>query len=233
MNIIEEKSKLYDEAIKRAKALYNNNRSISGNNVIIENIFPEFKDSIDERIRKALIKSFEIHDLKALIIPGFSSKEVIAWLEKQGEQKPVAWTEEDENHVKAIISTLEHCKTQFQAAIESYNTDIDWLKSLKDRVGYEANCTTTKEWSEEDENYSSYISATLQCYYRLREDRNDTNRQENLDKAINWLYNKLKSLRPQKQWKPSKEQMEALWNVYEGGEKQSALASLYNDLKKL
>ena len=52
-------------------------------------------------------------------------------------------------------------------------------------------------WSEEDEKYSSYICAALDCYYRLREDRNNTNGQENLDKARNWLYNKLKTLRPQ------------------------------------
>ena len=66
------------------------------------------------------------------------------------------------------------------------------------------------EWSDEDEKYSSYICAALQCYYRLREDRNNTNGQEELDKARNWLYNRLKSLKPQPQWKPSDEQMEAL-----------------------
>ena len=35
------------------------------------------------------------------------------------------------------------------------------------------------------------------------------------------------------QWKPSDEQMEALWEAYKGGEEQAALASLYSDLKKL
>lgn len=41
-------------------------------------------ESKDERIRKALIESFKIHDLRALIIPGFSAKDVIDWLEKVG-----------------------------------------------------------------------------------------------------------------------------------------------------
>ena len=41
-------------------------------------------ESKDERIRKALIESFKIHDLRALIIPGFSAKDVIDWLERVG-----------------------------------------------------------------------------------------------------------------------------------------------------
>ena len=45
----------------------------------------------------------------------------------------------------------------------------------------------------------------------------------------------LKSLRPQNQWKPSKEQMEALKNCCNGWEDNSngILDSLYNDLKAL
>ena len=34
-------------------------------------------------------------------------------------------------------------------------------------------------------------------------------------------------------WKPSEEQMKALWEIYQGGEAQASIASLYNDLKKL
>ena len=43
-------------------------------------------ESEDERIRKALIESFKINDLKSLIIPGFSAKDVIDWLERVGKQ---------------------------------------------------------------------------------------------------------------------------------------------------
>lgn len=44
------------------------------------------------------------------------------------------WSEEDENHVKSILSTIECCKAQFpnaQAVVEAYNADIEWLKSLR------------------------------------------------------------------------------------------------------
>ena len=50
--------------------------------------------------------------------------------------KHAEWSEEDENHVKSILSTIECCKAQFsnvQAVAESYNADIDWLKFIKER----------------------------------------------------------------------------------------------------
>lgn len=56
------------------------------------------------------------------------------------EQK--SWSEEDENHVKSILSTIECCKAQFpnaQAVVEAYNADIDWLKSLRPKNRLEAN----------------------------------------------------------------------------------------------
>jgi len=83
----EEKAERYDEALKRTQKWYDANTN-EGYRSIFKDIFPELeeiKESKDEKIRKALIKSFEIHDLRALIIPGFSAKDVIAWLKKQGE----------------------------------------------------------------------------------------------------------------------------------------------------
>ena len=57
---IEEKAKAYDEAIKKAESLYKISEPMSGCNVILETIFPELKESEDERIRKALIEM--VHD---------------------------------------------------------------------------------------------------------------------------------------------------------------------------
>ena len=55
---------------------------------------------------------------------GHYKKDVIDWLEKQGEQKPT-WGEDDEKMVKDII-----------AAIDSlyYHGMVNWLKSLKERI---------------------------------------------------------------------------------------------------
>ena len=99
------------------------------------------------------------------------------------------------------------------------------------------NCEQKPAWSEEDERNASYICAALDCYYRLREDRNNTNGQEDLDKARNWLYNKLKSLNPHNRWEPSDEQMNALDSTLQYSQVShnsfEHLNSLFNDLKKL
>ena len=55
------------------------------------------------------------------------------------EQKPAEWSEEDENHAKSILSTIECCKAQFpnaQAVVEAYNADIEWFKNLKERCNW-------------------------------------------------------------------------------------------------
>ena len=147
---------------------------------------------------------------------------------KKIEQKQ-EWSEEDE---RLFISALWHIENSVSnggkdsGEFEIYN----WFKSLKDRV------LPQQKWSKEDERNASYICVALDCYYRLREDKSNTNGQENLDKARNWLYNKLKSLRPQAQWKPSNEQIEALESATENcaySEYQDCLRELLEQLKKL
>lgn len=82
---IEEKAKRYDKAIERAKAMIkvaaNQDESIGFTNTI----FPELKESEDERIRKALITFFKRFPYDSIEQAGTNAKEAIAWLEKQGE----------------------------------------------------------------------------------------------------------------------------------------------------
>ena len=56
-------------------------------------IFPELKESEDEKIRKDLIQW--IVEFPDTIWRGHYKKDILAWLKKQGDQKP-AWSEEDE-----------------------------------------------------------------------------------------------------------------------------------------
>ncbi|MDY6423701.1 MAG: hypothetical protein SPL06_02980 [Bacteroidales bacterium] len=102
------------------------------------------------------------------------------------------WNEEDTQYINDTLALL-----SFGCSIHSVGEVKEWLQSLNNRVQLK------QEWNEEDERNASYICAALDCYYRLREDKNNTNGQEDLDKARNWLYNKLKSLSPQNKWKPS------------------------------
>jgi hypothetical protein len=88
---LEQKAKRYDEALEKAKdyheqLLDEDNPEWASE---IEKIFPELKESEDEKIRKWLITQLELksdvnnpHDLELMILKS------IAWLEKQSEQKP-------------------------------------------------------------------------------------------------------------------------------------------------
>ena len=78
-----EKAKAYDEAIERAKKLYGNG--------IAEGIFPELKESEEEMIRKWIIDDIRYNmNNEPLNNSEYKKKaeKAIAWLEKQGEQKP-------------------------------------------------------------------------------------------------------------------------------------------------
>ncbi len=97
---IEEKAKAYDKALEIAKKNYDVAQDLcNGSQIGVEcfkntltNIFPELGESKDEKIRKALIAllKFGLEDGSA-VAPGFNEtkEQALAWLEKQGEQKPV------------------------------------------------------------------------------------------------------------------------------------------------
>ena len=79
--------KLYEDALERAKA-YHRNELSGTRQEMTEYIFPELAESDDERIRKSLIDFFgEQCDMSD--VNGVYAYEVVAWLEKQKEQKPV------------------------------------------------------------------------------------------------------------------------------------------------
>ena len=233
---IEEKAKRYDEAIKKAKSKIKDDKDhVLYEDDVIE-IFPELAKSEGKMIIKKIIATIHLYYGEPL---EDEAKEMIAWLEKQVEQKhqyisrpkyigeeellgeqnhtdkvetkfkigdviveikpngycqPVrvkyvgkesyscesddgkrflffpiisqdeyelvkqvsVWSEEDENHVKSILSTIECCKAQFpnaQAVVEAYNADIEWFKNLKDRVQPQS------QWIPSDEQMASIRQA--------------------------------------------------------------------------
>ena len=78
---IEEKARAYDEALARANELYNNR----GYTSITGEIFPELKESEDEKILVIIKHCIESRYLYTSTIQGISLKQCFAWLEKQGE----------------------------------------------------------------------------------------------------------------------------------------------------
>lgn len=86
----EEKARRYDEALERAKDFYKGYKQRDNQLYAddLETIFPELRESEDERIRKAIIDFFNEPGRKEYILNGFTVDDITAWLEKQG-QKPI------------------------------------------------------------------------------------------------------------------------------------------------
>ena len=221
---------------------------------------PELRDSEDERVRKVLVDMVK----RETGFTGFPSQgQVLAYLEKQKEQKPVQSDVEKEyvRILKSIVSDFIRDKKPKDTLL--YQDIFDWLE------GRHIEQKPT-EWSEEDKmNLNGCICSLHQYGYMtyadfLRHlperfnlqpkqewseedeklldfwldviDRNDWRMDENFCKASREFINRLKSLRPS--WKPSEEQMEALKEAsasWMNARMGNAklLKSLYEQLKKL
>lgn len=104
----EEKARAYDEALAKAKEQYNYPcmRSCMG---ILEEIFPELKESEDEKMRKELIRAFKsLNTIK--VWNGIERTDILAWLEKQAEQKS-AWSIDDEQYLLVCKNALAKYQT--------------------------------------------------------------------------------------------------------------------------
>jgi hypothetical protein len=144
----------------------------------LQGIFPELKESENEKMRKHIIEVLKDN------FSGEDTDRCIAWLEKQGEQKP-AWSEDDEARFKSCVKILQ--------TSDGYDTiNVKWLKSLKDRVQPQPN---QEEWSEEDRITRNALINLVEMYYGGCINKSEKNR------LLDWL----KSLRPQSTWSPSEE----------------------------
>lgn len=72
------------EKLELARDWYNDQSTTNKEKVLLENLFPELKESEDERIRKKLIKLFTTNNVEDY--GGVTNKQIVAWLEKQGEK---------------------------------------------------------------------------------------------------------------------------------------------------
>ena len=118
---------------------------------VLENILPELAESEDEQIRKRLIEIVGLYYGTSAIDP--ERDEVLAWLEKQKEQKPILSDRDStdfEIEVHEIIA---------QARNDSRLNDADVLKQFEEEAAFALMLKANKlieqkpaEWSEEDED---------------------------------------------------------------------------------
>ena len=141
---VEEKAKAYDEALDRAIELYEKDSVFDSEKTLIRCIFPEFKESEDEKIRKALVDALNKNLGNGIEKYGTTLNAALTWLEKQGEQKQ-EWSEEDERICQCLIKDQEESLDEVRNdkyghseiisdLKEMYRERINWLKSLKERI---------------------------------------------------------------------------------------------------
>ena len=112
MEELKRKSRAYDEALEKAKRLYEKGTITES----LCHIFPELKNE-DERVRKELIELIGcMHDADP------RKKGWIDWLEKQGDKPACDWSEKDEEMLDFCCNYLDNLQTA-------------WLQSLKQRIG--------------------------------------------------------------------------------------------------
>lgn len=233
----------YEEALERAKK-----------GLPIDEVFPELKESEDERIRKILIHIVKgACDKYGIKYKGddITEEKLLAYLEKQKEQKPVEGDNETEiqkafregksagrqevfDHPEEYGLQKEQKPAEWseedERTLESF---LGWLQGSMGEKTYSSwlkslperfSLKPKQEWSEEDKHCIHQL--ILFCENCMQQDSEAI-------RCATWL----KSLRPQPHWKPSDVQMEALaWysgnsGVPPTGDK--AIKSLYIDLQKL
>ena len=272
---IEEKARAYDEALEIARKSWLDNQEPGYKRYreLLESMFPELRESEDERMRKAALEGIEYLERKLGwdFIGDTDILDVKEYLEKQKEQKPVqeklsyeeivrnaeeevnvlypnneeegteAWERREclrEHYMKgAVQAAMESLGIKEQKPVISdeairegvahfgitqYQID-NWLKKHINVIEQKP-----VEWSEEDENTRHNIIARLESLLGYE---TQYLAKAYLQKEISWL----KSLRPS--WKPSEDEMAALkeasarWMNEKMGNAE-LLQSLYDGLKK-
>lgn len=203
---IEEKTKAYDEAIKKLHEIITmDNKPVPPKEIGVY-LFPELKESRYEKTKRILHSisykmSFHLRDI-------FTEEEFQCfdawsdiWLEKQ-EKNNMGISEAAKQELKDNLNEALVKETQ-----ESWNEFLDEQQPA---------------WSEEDEKMLDSFLHKLEVCTLL------TNK-ENM-----WILDKFKSLKDRYTWKPTEEQMHELENACSGKVwNLDYLNSLHQDLKKL
>lgn len=191
-----------------------------------ETLIPELKENEDEKIRKNLIELLLDTPAQDIISHNLELSKVLAYLEKQKEQKPifkkgdkVIWDDEEFNILD--VNETEYNVGGYRVPFSRQNElHPIWQKPA--------------EWGEEDTEMYINVASSLRGYACGLENEEH---KKHIKKEIDWFENRFKSLRPS--WKPSEEQMNALSGAIKcelsAGlhTRAGILQSLLDDLEKL
>ena len=232
---IEEKAKRYDEAIERGLGYIRHTPAtvMVTRQDIFEAIFPELKESEEEKLSKKL------HECVCMVINNdrvpyeerkYISEQVIPYLEnleKQKEQKPIeqkpTWSEEDEKMLDKLIKHFDW-ESGYYFSKNDCDKAQEWLKSLRPQ-----NSITDEELAQAKKQ--AYNDALDKIEYHSGEPTFD----DGWSAAIWYLKNK--NIQFGSTWKPTEEQMSCLAYTIDKddccGKDYTILKSLYDTLKEL
>ena len=192
---------------------------------LIFRLFPQLRESEDERIRKNCIHFLEYQ--KSHHADTREIEECIAWLEKQKEQKPnieicphsiksksykengypiaqkpAEWSEEDEKTRRNLMSLLVNMRGD-RIKEETYQKYYPWLKSLPERF----NLQPKQEWSEVELEFRGEKVKVKRPFFRDDKGRGYSTTEQDEDVAWNalraWCEKKgvsLYDLYPREKW---------------------------------
>lgn len=215
----------YKEALERAKEIIECSKSDTKEVRMVLSFFPELKENEDEKTIKE-IKQF-IHS-RGMSLAQSKVDSWIAWLEKQGEQKPVISYDalrEGIGHFGITQYQIDYWLKKYVVVEKQCEQKQELLtkeKALKNSPFVEQKPT---EWSEEDEDVINHLLAICAGAKRYRQFAGCL--QEDITKYQTWL----KSLKGRYTWKPSDYELEVLKLAAE--KDGTCLMGLYEQLKKL
>ena len=247
----EEKAKAYDEAVERAKKVFNceaNDREPGTS--ICEYIFPELaaesEDEKTERILHSISSKMSLHLRDIFTEEEFQCFDTWSnvWLEKQGGQKPQrmisAEAKESLLHDKYEgLSDFE--RTLADICIGWIGEEPGWKQYIKDNSDVLLRIATEKfnsvqdapseqkpAWSEEDEKI---LNAAI---LHIKNETYNYYGGYSSECIMQWLKSIKTRVGYGDRWKPSEEQMKIL-SIYadQNNSHGSVLTSLFDDLKKL
>ena len=203
----EEKARRYDEAIEKFDVILNLNTVKESGTIFaddVRKIFPELKESDDDRIRKGIIRNLEYLMDRAEGFVKDELKERIAWLEKQGEQKSACEVKPKFN-VGDIIKPKCYNETHSIKAIGEryYILDVDIKIPFRDEDDWEL-VGQNSVWSEEDEKFVHGLMRGLSAKRDIHGHTTFSSDGIDITKTIDWL----EHLKDRYTWKPSDEQMD-------------------------
>lgn len=225
----------YEMALERARVWKEKSGMPADKQGILDDIFPELAESEDEQIRKWLIGYFHQYkeDGMEKYANGLKVESIIAWLEKQGEQKPFDY--ENANiqqkdfapkvepkfkvgdyierkdglgcHVKIIFVGKNVYGCEKLIYPKDSSPFFELMFENQDEFKISSDFQQKLAWSEEDEKMLKSIIGTCEL---VGQDRDSSPAARHLvEIQTNWL----KTLKERCTWKPSDEQMADLWNM--------------------